>query len=145
MTKIISILLTLLFLTGCGYTPIYSSKNFDFKLKNLTYTNNSQLNSKINRRLKSFSNEESQKVIFFKIDSNKKIITLSKDSKGDSARFEMIIKINLEIKNQSRSFEKRFNYNTNKNKFELKQYEKEIEDLLINKNIEDIIAYLTNT
>ena len=60
----------------------------------------------------------------------------------------MVISTKLEIaygqsQNKIRSFQERFNYNKNINKFEFNQYEKEIEDLLIDKNIDRIIIYLS--
>jgi hypothetical protein len=148
MKKIITVLLTLLFLTGCGYTPVYLNKNFDFKIKTITFPKNSQLNSKVKNRLLVLSNQESQKVIFLSLDVQKKINTLSKDSKGDASRFEMVINIKLGIKydqdqNISKTFEEIFNYKTNTNKFDLNQYEDEIENLLIDKNIDRIIIYLS--
>ena len=148
MKKIITILLTLLFLTSCGYTPIYSNKNFDFKLKNIISIKKGHLNSKVKRGLKNFSNEKSQKIISLKVDTKKKINTLTKNSKGDPSRYEMVIKIKIEAaygQNQNiiQSFQESFNYKATTNKFELNQYEKEIEDLLISKNIDRIITYLS--
>ena len=148
MKKIITILITFLFLTNCGYTPIYSSKNFDFKIENIVPLKNNQLHSKVERRLQVFSNQEGQKIITLKLDAQKKINTLAKNSKGNPSRYEMIINIKLEIvynqnENITQSFQERFNYNSNINKFELNQYEKEIEDLLVNKNIDRIIVYLS--
>jgi len=148
MKKKITVLLTFLFLTSCGYTPIYSNKNFDFKLDNISSSKDNRLNSKIKKRLQNFSNQESQKIISIKIDAQKIINILVKDSRGDPSRYEMIIDIKLETtynqkQNITQSFQETFNYNENKNKFELKQYEKEIEELLINKNIERIIVYLS--
>tara|TARA_B110000027_G_scaffold45380_1_gene49909 strand:+ start:2972 stop:3424 length:453 start_codon:yes stop_codon:yes gene_type:complete len=148
MKNIITLLLTLLFLTNCGYTPIYSDKNFDFKIENIVILKNNKLNNKIKKRLKNFSNQNSQKIILLEVDAKKIINTLVKDSRGDPSRYEMIIDIKLKAsyglnKNVNRSFEERFSYNGNKNKFELKQYEKEIENLLINKNMDRIIVYLS--
>jgi len=148
MKKIITIMFAFMFLASCGYSPIYSSKNFDFNLKNIISSKNDYLSSKIEKKLRIFSNDESLKVISLKVDTQKKIITLTKDSKGDPSRYEMIININLEIihnqnKNIKQSFEEKFNYDINVNKFELNQYEKEIEALLINKNIDRIIVYLS--
>ena len=51
-------------------------------------------------------------------------------------------KNNHEI-NKIKNFSKNFNYNNNSNKFSLKQYEKEIEDILINKITEESIMYLS--
>ena len=148
MNKITTVLLTLLFLTSCGYTPIYSNKNFDFKLENVINLKNDQLHNKVRKRLQNFSNQESLKVISLKIDVKKEINILSKNSKGDPARYEMVVNIGLAVtfnenENISKSFQESFNYNININRFELSQYEKEIEDLLIDKNIDRIIIYLT--
>ena len=127
---------------------IYSDKNFDFKIENIVILKNNKLNNKIKKRLKNFSNQNSQKIILLEVDAKKIINTLVKDSRGDPSRYEMIIDIKLKAsyglnKNVNRSFEERFSYNGNKNKFELKQYEKEIENLLINKNMDRIIVYLS--
>ena len=148
MKKIITTLIAFLFLTNCGYSPVYLNQNFDFKIKSINNSKENQLNSKINRNLISFSNHESQNMITLELDAQKKTNVLAKDSKGDPSRFEMIVSIKLEVKygkdqNISQSFEERFNYNTNSNKFTLKQYEKEIENILINKNINRITTYLS--
>jgi len=148
MKKIITILLTFLFVTSCGYTPIYSTKNYDFKLKNIVTTKNKRLDSKVQKQLQSFSNNDSEKIISIEVDTQKHINTLAKDSRGNPSRFEMVVSIELQTtygqnQNKSSFFEERFNYNSNVNKFELNQYEKEIEDLLINKNINRIIVYLS--
>ena len=148
MKKIITALLTFLFIANCGYTPIYSSKNFNFKIKNIKKLTNDPLNSNVEKRLKNFSDQTGENEISLRVDTQKKINTLLKDSKGDPSRYEMIISIKIEItygldQIVSESFEERFNYNANKNKFELRQYEKEIKDLLINKNIDNIIVYLS--
>jgi hypothetical protein len=148
MKKIITVLFAILFLNSCGYTPIYSSKNFNFKLKNISSFKNDQLHSKVRNGLQNFSNINSQKLMSLTVNVKKTINTLVKDSKGDPSRYEMIINIDLEteygeIQNLSQSFQERFNYNVNKNKFELSQYEKEIENLLINKNIDRITIYLS--
>ena len=148
MNKIIITLLAFLFFTNCGYTPIYSNKNFNLYLERINSTKNTPLNSKIKKRLQIFSNQESKKVISLTVDAQKEANILAKNSKGDPSRYEMIININLKTaygqnQNITKSFQERFNYNSNINKFELNQYEKEIEDLLINKNIDRIIVYLS--
>ena len=51
-------------------------------------------------------------------------------------------KNNYEI-NKTKSFSKTFDYNNNSNKFELKQYEKDIENNLINKIVERSVIYLS--
>jgi maltodextrin utilization protein YvdJ len=148
MKKIITCLLTLIFLTGCGYTPIYSSKNFDFNLEKIILSKNNQINSKVEKRLQGFSDKKSQKKIYLKVDVQKEINVIAKDSKGNPSRYEMAVSITIETTYDKKQgvvklFQEKFNYNTNVNKFDLSQYEKVIEDLLISKNIDRIIFYLS--
>ena len=148
MKKISTLFLILLIFSNCGYAPIYSNKNLNFNLTDVVTAKNNKLNIRIERYLKKLSNNESQKKIFIKIDSEKQVKTISKDAKGDSSRYEMTIKVKLDIivnqdKQIKKEFKQKFNYNTNPNNFKLNEYQKEIEELLINKIIEDLIRYLS--
>tara|TARA_B100000029_G_scaffold257373_1_gene254147 strand:+ start:721 stop:1179 length:459 start_codon:yes stop_codon:yes gene_type:complete len=150
MKKLIIIVITLFFLNNCGYSPIYSSKNNNFYLKEISVKNKNKLNSKIENTIKKFSNQNSEKIITLEISSDKKIDIISKDKKGDPSIFNMTIILNLKILsknnyevNKITSFTENFKYNNNSNKFSLKQYEKEIEDTLVNKIVEKSILYLS--
>ncbi len=149
MKKLIFVVIALFMLNNCGYNPIYSSKNNNFNI-DISQKNRSKLNSKIENNIKKFSNQNNENIIQLEISSNKKINIISKDKKGDPSRFSMTISLtintlnknNYEI-NKTKSFTENFDYNNNSNKFSLKQYEKDIEDNLINKIIERSIIYLT--
>ena len=150
MKKIIYIVIALFVLNNCGYTPIYSSKNNNFYI-DISQKNRSKLNSKIENNIKKFSNQNSENIIQLEISSNKKIETIQKDKKGDPSRFKMTVLLNINILNKNnyeinktKNFTEKFDYNNNSNKFELKQYEKDIEDNLINKIVERSIIYLTD-
>ena len=149
MKKIIFIVIALFMLNNCGYTPIYSSKNNNFYIE-ILQKDKSKLSYKIENNIKKYSNQNSENTIKLEISSNKKIDVTSKDSKGDPLKFQMTVslKINNISKNnykinKTKSFFSNFNYNDNSNKFSLKQYEKEIEDILINKITEETIMYLS--
>ncbi len=148
MRKIIIIIIALFILNNCGYAPIYSSKEKNFYIEKISQKNTSKLNSKIANNLKIFSNENSKNTIEIEINSVKKIETTQKDNKGDPSRFQMTIMLNINIigqnYNKTKSFSSNFNYSNNENKFSLKQYEKEIEDILIGKIIEKSVIYLTD-
>ena len=150
MKKLIIIVITLFFLNNCGYSPIYSSKNNNFYLKEISVKNKNKLNSKIENTIKKFSNQNSEKIITLEISSDKKIDIISKDKKGDPSIFNMTIILTLKILsknnyevNKITNFTENFKYNNNSNKFSLKQYEKEIEDTLVNKIVEKSILYLS--
>ena len=150
MKKLIFIVIALFILNNCGYTPIYSSKENNFYIKEISQKDRSKLNTKIVNNIEKFSNQNSKNIIQLEISSNKKIDIISKDKKGDPLKFQMTIfldvnilnKNNYEI-NKTKSFSANFNYNNNSNKFSLKQYETEIENILVNKIVEKSIIYLT--
>ena len=117
---------------------------------NISQIDGSKLNYKIENHIKKFINKNSENTVELKINSNKKINIISKDQKGDPSRFNMTISLTINILNKNnyeinktKSFTEKFDYNNNSNKFSLKQYEKDIEDNLINKIIERSILYLS--
>ena len=149
MKKLIFVVIALFMLNNCGYTPIYSSKNNNFYI-DISQKDRSKLDSKIGNNIKRFSNQNSENRFQLEISSNKKINIISKDKKGDPSRFSMIISLTINILNKNnyeinktKSFTEKFDYNNDSNKFSLKQYEKDIEDNLINKIIERSILYLS--
>ena len=137
MKKIIVLFISIL-LTNCGgYKPIYSSKGLNFYLDEIKFSNNDRTSQKIVGKLKPYrtSSNEKQK-IDLEINSSKELRTIAKDSKGNDTTFEIIIKSNIKVINESLdiiniNIEERFVHNNQTNKFELKQYRKNIEDDLI--------------
>ena len=144
-----SILLILLFfiLANCGFEPIYSSKKSNFNIGEIKITNKNKFNSILKNNLKNISNSESQNKFDLIINSEKKRIISSKDTKGNPQLLTMIISVEVQIikdnviKNK-KNFSQNFSYSNNSNKFSLAQYEKDIEKNLINKIIENINTYL---
>ena len=137
----------LIFTKSCGYTPIYSTNNFDIKFDKIDYKPN-VLNKQIVQILSTFSNPNSSKEYDIKINTLKEKNIVSKNSKGDTETFEIKIILELSvddgIKENSKSFSSNIKYNNNDNKFELNQYEIEIEKQIINDLIEKIILYFSN-
>ena len=78
-------------------------------------------------------------------EKDKKILT--KDSKGNAQSYEKKITLDLRIfdeeKNFTRTFTSKLNYKDKTNKFQLKQYENEIQKQLLNDIIKDILIFLT--
>lgn len=141
-------ILILLFLTSCGFEPIYSSKNpNDFIFKKIETSGE----KKINRRIISAISAEEKDINFSHkkliLESQKNIIETSKNTKGQPDSFKMIITLKITlINNKDNSSEKifyeEFSYKNKDNKFDLSEYEIKLEDNLIDKIIEDLIIYL---
>ena len=82
------------------------------------------------------------------IDSNKTIKIKSKDPKGNALVFELEIYLRFSTLIMNNKTEKLFSskitYNNSEDKFRLRQYENELENILITKIVEDLINYLSN-
>ena len=140
-------LIFFLILSSCGYQPIYSTKNLDFTIGKVEKENTS-LNNKFAKSINALTNRESDKKINIKIESDKKIRIKSKDSKGNTLVLELEINlrfVNLNSANQNQKvLSRKITYNNSDDKFKLKEYENELEDILITKIIEDLINHLSN-
>ena len=140
-------LIFFLILSSCGYQPIYSTKNLNFTIGKVEKENTS-LNNKFAKSINTLTNRESDKKINIKIESDKKIRVKSKDSKGNTLVLELEINLkftNLDSDDQAQKLlSRKITYNNSDDKFKLKEYENELEDILITKIIEDLINYLSN-
>jgi len=148
MLKNFLIILLVGSLFGCGYQPIYSKKNnLDYPIKSWVLSGD----KKINRSIISFLNlgekkstKEGYELI---LDSKKTLETISKDKKGDpsSLRITLVVNLLLNIDGKlvkEKQFNEDFTYNNNKNKFELSQYQENIEINLINEISQKIFIFL---
>mgnify|MGYP006116254019 FL=1 len=148
MKKITLTLILFLMLTSCGYKAIYSNKNLNLDIIKIEKIKKNKLNLTIEKRLNNFSNKQALNKISLKIDAEKEIKVVSKNMQGNPSRYQMIIKLNIDvIDNQNKKINKNitqdFSYNTNSNRFTLSQYEIEIEEVLINKIIDELIKDLS--
>ena len=153
LKKIITTL-SFLLLLSCGYEPIYSKKqinsNNNFSINSINLIGDNKINQILKNKLKRNFNKE-RKSIEFDLNLNSRVIKniTSKDKKGDPITFSIKIIINLEVFENKilkgeKNFEEKFIYNNRENKFNLKQYEKNIKDNLIKKLSDEIIRYLNS-
>ena len=148
MKKIALTLIAFLMLTSCGYRALYSNKNLNLNIIKIEKIKKNKLNLIIEKRLNNFSNNQALNKISLEIDTEKQIKTVSKNMQGDPSRYQMIIELNINIiddqnKKINKNITQDFSYNTNSNRFALSQYEKEIEEILINKIIDELIQDLS--
>ena len=148
MKKITFTLILFLMLTSCGYKALYSNKNLNLNIIKIEKIKKNKLNLTIEKRLNNFSNKQALNKISLKIDAEKEIKVVSKNMQGNPSRYQMIIKLNIDIiddqnKKINKNITQDFSYNTNSNRFTLSQYEIEIEEVLINKIIDELIKDLS--
>ena len=149
MKKIV-LFLGFLLLVSCGYQPIFSGKDSNFLLKEVIFDEDDKISLKIKNKLNYLTSVKNyNEIIELKIKSQKKIDTSSKDTKGNTLMYKMIISTNLEIYSNNqvikkKNISKNFSYKNITNKFDLKQYEKIIEETLIDAINKDIILIMYN-
>jgi hypothetical protein len=148
MLKKISLLLLFCFVWNCGYSPLYLKKNnLDKTIKIITLKGNPKINKMVMSflGLKESKNIESTYALL--LDSSKKIEVVSKDKNGNPSVYRSSIIINFLLSDnekiiKQKEFNASFTYNNSQNKFNLFQYQKNIEVNLINEISEKIFIFL---
>jgi len=149
MKKFILIII-ILFLNGCGYTPLYSSKDSNYKVISLKSNVNNSLTNYIQNNIDVLSNENAEKKLNISFDYIEEISIILKDAKGNPSknRLKVIIDLSIfDVQNNliaSKKFSENFEYNIDDNKFNLKQYEKNIKINLIEDITQQILEFLAN-
>ena len=148
MKKITLTLIVFLMLTSCGYRALYSNKNLNLNIIKIEKIKQNKLNLIIEKKLNNFSDSQALNKISLEIDAEKQIKIVSKNMQGNPSRYQMIIKLNINIiddqnKKINKNITQHFSYNISSNRFKLSQYEKEIEEVLINKIIDELIKGLS--
>ena len=147
-SKKITIIVFFLLLLSCGYKPIFSSSETNFSITEIKLFGKINVGSKIKKNLNIYRNAENKNTFYsLKINADQKKNVISKDAKGDPKMFEVQVSIDLTILEDNKikhekNFKESFAYNNSTNKFDLKRYEKNIEDNLIKKIITKITLYL---
>ena len=138
-------------LTSCSYSPIFSEKNYNFEINEIVLTGEKDVNKilieKFNR-IKNNQNLEKKEYKLF-INSKKQRNIVSKNSKGDPLKFELIITVQYEIIfNENlilkKAIEKNNIYNNDSDLFKLEQSEKIIIDNISGNISDNIISSIIN-
>tara|TARA_Y100001935_G_scaffold171314_1_gene141347 strand:+ start:2823 stop:3284 length:462 start_codon:yes stop_codon:yes gene_type:complete len=151
MNKFNIIFVLILILTyGCGYTPIYSTKELNFVINKINLEGERNINKIINQRLKNYSkNNQAKNIYDIGITSSleKKITT--KDKKGNPTQFSLKLIVAVSVNDSFNQIEQQIfressSYKNNENKFDLKNYEDNLVQNMSEKIISDIILFIQN-
>ena len=147
MNKIFSILI-LVVLTNCGYQPIYTQSDLtNTVIKSITLGGDKKINKKIIYLTVANVDKNNDLAYDLKLSSKKVILSIAKDSAGNTTKFRMKIDVDLSLEgpnqnNKSKKFSLSFSYNNMPKKFDLLQYQKNIENNLINKLSQEIKIFM---
>ncbi len=148
MKKILNILIFIPFLfLGCQYAPIYSNKDkFNFKIENIDFTGDVEINNLIDKKLKKYKTTKSGEKVSISTFSSYEKISQSKNLSGKTTDYLVVIKTSFEIEMDDKTnmliFREEFLIKNFSNKFEENNFEKIKKensiDLIINKLVTQI-------
>ena len=134
----------LILLTSCDYSPIYSTEDSKFRINEIKTTGNKKINKIFIKKITKFKNNSSNIIYDLEVSSSKIVRSITKDERGKIKILEMIISFNINIKRndkilKNKNISNNFTYNNSSNKFELNQYEKDIQNKIIENAVEEFI------
>ena len=145
--NLIKILVILFFVYGCGYSPIYTNKNSNFAITQLSTNGDNKLNRVITAKLANYKDASAIKQLNLTINTSLEKEISSKDAKGNPKTYRINLKSNILVKDskgneKNKLFIKSIDYNNRNNKSDLKKLENETSKNLAEKIAEEIIIYL---
>jgi hypothetical protein len=145
--NLIKLLILLFFISGCGYSPIFSKKGTNFSIYELSASGNSKLNKIINNRLNNYKGSDGKRKFSLTLETHLNKEIALRDSKGNPKTYRINLLSNISIKDfdgnvKNKSFSKSVDYNNKSNKSNLKKYENETSKNLAEKIADEIIIYL---
>ena len=147
MLKILRYTFLLIFITGCGYTPIYSNlnnKNINIQVENVN--GNKNINKLIVQKLSRYQSKNSEKVYNVKINSNYKKLILTKNAAGNATNFRLNVNVQFITKINDNmeefKFTEKFDMKKGDTIFEEEKYENNIINDITNMIVQRFISQL---
>jgi hypothetical protein len=145
--KIFLIIFFFLFVSNCGYTPLYNNiNNNNFKIKVETLEGDNYINRAINLNLRKYKDSTSEKNFSLKIISQYKKRDLSKDSSGNVSNYQINLSSQFNISKDGESsifiFEENYNLNKLEDTFENLNNEKNIKNTFATTAVNQLILEL---
>ena len=147
MLKILRYTFLLIFITGCGYTPIYSNlnnKNINIQVENVN--GNKNINKLIVQKLSRYQSKNSEKVYNVKINSNYEKLILTKNTAGNATNFRLSINVQFITKINDNmeefKFTEKFDMKKGDTIFEEEKYENNIINDMTNIIVQRFISQL---
>ena len=148
--KKITLALIFLMLNSCGFSPLYSSKNSNYNIISIEKNISNNLTNYIQNSISVLSNENSEKIFKINFNLTEDITVILKDSKGDPKKNRLTITVEVLIFSEdqnlisSKEYSESFEYKIQDNKFNLRQYEKNIKFNLVEDITQQILVFLAS-
>ena len=133
MLKIFKYFFIIIFITSCGYTPIYSNlKNKNINIQVEKINGNKNVNQLIVQKLSRYQNQSSEKVYNVKIDTNYEKLILAKNTAGNATNFRLNLDVKIVATLNGISKELKFNEKFDMKKGDTIFEEEKYENIIIN-------------
>ena len=135
-------------ITNCGFEPIYSKKSdLNISISKIEMRGEKKLNRRISSILNLKEISGKKPISKLELESSKNIDIVSRDKTGNASVYRTTIKVNISLSEENKNikqkiFSSSFTYNTINNKFDLSQYQNNIELDLINEIADQILIFL---
>lgn len=144
MIKKFTIIIALIILTGCGFTPMHSKKNSNnFSIEQINFSGERELNNFLKIGLTRYKST-SDKKFFIDVESEFSKIILTKDKTGKATNYELIANVTFKLKsNKKIEFaERKIIKNLNDN-FEKTKQERSVKQIFATSMINKLINQLS--
>ena len=148
MKKFSYTILFFILVTACNYEPIFlNENNKKFNIVNFKVKNKNTITKNLVNSLKRESNANASKIYTIELSAEKNKEVTSRDARGNASVYRVSITCNFKIYEESKLFitktiNKNFLFNEDKDKFKLRKYVSNLEKNLINEIVKDLILEL---
>ena len=133
MLKIFKYVFIIIFITSCGYSPIYSNlKNKNINIQVEKINGNKDVNQLIIQKLSRYQNQSSEEVYNVKIDTNYEKLILAKNTAGNATNFRLNLNVKIIATLNGISKELKFNEKFDMKKGDTIFEEEKYENIIIN-------------
>jgi hypothetical protein len=103
MKKHIIFISLILFLTHCGFSPIYvKNTNTNFSIENVSYKGDRDLNNFLRTNLNQYKNEKSERKILIEATSEYEKTILTKNTASEVTNYKLIANVTFLIKSTNK-------------------------------------------
>ena len=144
MIKKFTIVITLIILTGCGFTPMHSKKNNNnFSIEQINFSGERELNNFLKIGLMRYQNSNDKK-FFIDVESEFLKIILTKDKTGKITNYELIADVTFKLKsNKKIEFSEKKIIEKLDNNFEQTKQERAVKQIFATSMINKLITQLS--
>ena len=126
----IFILFLILFITHCGFSPVYKSNTLNYQINISKIEGDKEINNKIKSEIERISDKNIQKIFNIEIDTKYEKIIAAKNSKGSITDYLLIATGTFIISNNEKTetivFQEKQNIKNNSDFVEQRNYENTI-------------------